>query len=91
MKNIAIVTTTRAEYGLLKSVIKLIEKSKVLTSHLIVSGTHLSKDHGNTIDAINEDFFKIASLIDLDIEDNSKSGVCRSFIWRFGLFVVFER
>ena len=41
MKNIAIVTTTRAEYGLLKSVIKLIEKSKVLTSHLIVSGTHI--------------------------------------------------
>ena len=79
MKNIAIVTTTRADYGLLKPVIDLIEKSTVLTSHLIVSGTHLSKIHGNTIDVINEDRLNIASLIDLRLEDNSKNGVCESF------------
>ena len=86
MKNIAIVTTTRAEYGLLKSVIKLIEKSKVLTSHLIVSGTHLSKDHGNTIDAINEDCFKIASLIDLGLEDNSRVEFVDLLVWQLRAF-----
>ena len=79
MKNIAIVTTTRAEYGLLKPVIELIEKSTVLASHLIVSGTHLSKIHGNTIDTIYEDHLNIASLIDLNLEDNSRGGVCESF------------
>ena len=79
MKKIAIVTTTRAEYGLLKPVIELIVKSKSLTPHLIVSGTHLSRAHGNTIDVINDDGFKIDSLIDLSLDDNSKSGVCRSF------------
>lgn len=56
MKKIAIVTATRAEYGLLSPVIKELRKweSKELRIDLIVTGTHLSADYGMTIDEIDD-------------------------------------
>ena len=54
MKKIAIVTTTRAEYGLLSPVIHELRKKEGqdFRAELIVSGTHLSKEYGMTIDEI---------------------------------------
>ena len=44
MKTVCVVTATRAEYGLLKNIIKLIEKDEELKLVLVATGTHLSKD-----------------------------------------------
>ena len=46
MKKIAIVTATRAEYGLLSPVIKSLRKmeNNELKAELIVTGTHLSEN-----------------------------------------------
>ena len=54
MKKIGIVTTTRAEYGLLSPVIRELRKkeNEIFRVDLIVSGTHLSKEYGMTIDEI---------------------------------------
>lgn len=54
MKKIAVVTTTRAEYGLLHPIIRELRKSEGegLRIELIVSGTHLSRNYGYTIDEI---------------------------------------
>lgn len=56
MKKIAVITTTRAEYGILHPVIKELRKyeSKDLKIDLIVSGTHLSKEYGYTKDEIKK-------------------------------------
>ena len=56
MKKIAVVTATRAEYGLLSPVIRELRKreSDDLRIELIVTGTHLSEDYGKTINEINE-------------------------------------
>lgn len=56
MKKIAIVTATRAEYGLLSPVIKALrrEENEELRVELIVTGTHLSKQYGMTINEIND-------------------------------------
>ena len=56
MRKIAVVTTTRAEYGLLAPVIKELRKheSDSLRCDLIVSGTHLSERFGKTIDEIDD-------------------------------------
>ncbi len=64
-KTIAIFTGNRAEYGLLCSVINSIEKHKELNCKLIVSGAHLEKKFGNTVDQIKKDGIKISSLIKL--------------------------
>ena len=56
MKKIAVVTATRAEYGLLSPVIKELRKyeNEDLQIELIVTGTHLSKSYGMTVDEIND-------------------------------------
>lgn len=56
MKKIAVVTATRAEYGLLSLVIKELRKyeNETLRIELIVTGTHLSRQYGRTIDEIDD-------------------------------------
>ena len=75
MKKIAVITSTRAEYGLLKPIITKIQKSKFLDLRLVVTGAHLSELYGSTINTINGDGFSIEETIDIDLEDNTKNGV----------------
>jgi GDP/UDP-N,N'-diacetylbacillosamine 2-epimerase (hydrolysing) len=48
--NIAIVTSSRAEYGLLANLINLFENKNKFNFELVVIGQHLSKKYGMTID-----------------------------------------
>jgi len=64
-RKISVTTGTRAEYGILRPVIKSISKSKKLKLFLIVTGTHLSKKHGFTVNEIKKDGFKIYKKINL--------------------------
>lgn len=77
MKRIAVVTATRAEYGLLSPVIKELRKyeSDDFEVNLIVTGTHLSDKYGMTVDEINDriDYrirIPIKSKSEVDISDN---------------------
>lgn len=56
MKKIAVVTATRAEYGLLSPVIKELRRQENynLKVDLIVTGTHLNEKYGMTIDEIKD-------------------------------------
>lgn len=76
MKKISVVTSTRADYGLLYWPIKELIK-KNFDVDLIVTGTHLSLKHGHTIDAIKQDGFKIAKEIDIDIKGDRPGDICR--------------
>jgi GDP/UDP-N,N'-diacetylbacillosamine 2-epimerase (hydrolysing) len=69
-KKICIVTGSRAEYGLQKNLINLINSDKELRLFLIVTGTHLSKEHGNTSQQIEKDKIKIYKNIKI-IKKNS--------------------
>ena len=72
MKNtIAIVTGTRAEYGLLKPLIKALHKDNKLNMQLIVTGMHLSEKYGYTIKEIEADGFPITAKIDSHLEGDS--------------------
>ncbi len=55
---ICVITTTRAEYGLLRNFLKLIDSSKKFKLDLVVTGSHLSKEFGETIKEIRQDGFK---------------------------------
>ena len=65
MKKIMVVTSTRADYGLLRPVVKRIRDNEKLELSLIATGTHLLEKFGNTISEIEKDGFPIAHKIDI--------------------------
>ena len=74
---IGVVTTTRAEYGLLKPIIKKIENDPETDLVLIVTGTHLLDEFGHTIDFIYEDGFSSILEVPVKIDTgNSESISC---------------
>jgi GDP/UDP-N,N'-diacetylbacillosamine 2-epimerase (hydrolysing) len=75
-KNICFITTTRADYGLLKPLIKSVDESKNFNYTLVVSGTHLIESFGNTYLEIEKDF-KIDEKIFIPIFENNV-GICKS-------------
>lgn len=78
MKKILVVTGTRAEYGLLYWTMKEIQQDKDLQLQLIVTGSHLSKEYGYTVDQIRKDGFEIDEEIDMLIDSNKKSAIVKS-------------
>lgn len=60
MKNIAVLSTTRAEYGLLYPLIKRLEDEEEFHVDVIISGTHLLEKYGKTIEYIEKDGIDIA-------------------------------
>ncbi|WP_026513899.1 UDP-N-acetylglucosamine 2-epimerase [Butyrivibrio sp. LB2008] len=77
MRKIAVVTATRAEYGLLSSVIKELRKyeNDELKIDLIVTGTHLSCDYGYTVDDIEKDGVRIDYKISVLIKSASEEDI----------------
>ena len=53
------VTGSRADYGLLKRLMKLIDSDPEMKLQIIVTGSHLSSKHGLTFKEIEEDGFQI--------------------------------
>ena len=70
-QEIAIVTGSRADFGLLKNVCHLLDNHKGVNLKILVTGSHLSKKHGNTINEILTCGFKEVIPIDLDIDGDS--------------------
>lgn len=77
-RKICVITGSRAEYGLLRWVMKEIKDHQDLTLQLIVTGTHLSADFGMTIGDIENDQFEINDKIEILSYANSALGISRS-------------
>ena len=77
-KSICVITGSRAEYGLLKNLIREIDLSKNFNYQLICTGSHLSKRSGNTIEEIKSDGFKITSSIPILAKSSSAIDTCNS-------------
>ena len=69
-KIIAVFTGNRAEYGLQYPVLKAIDNHPNLEYRLIVSGAHLEKDFGKTIEEIKKDGFKIYKQVDIELDES---------------------
>ena len=78
MKRIGIMTGTRAEYGLLKSLMQEINKDNDLELYLIVSGMHLSPEFGMTYQEIEEDGFEINAKVEMLLSSDSPAGISKS-------------
>lgn len=77
-RTICVITGTRAEYGLLKSVIGQIRAADDLALHLVVTGTHLSPEFGNTIDEIEADGFEVHDRIEILLSSDTATGVSKA-------------
>jgi len=64
-RKISVTTGTRAEYGILRPVLEGISKSKKLDLYIIVTGMHLSKKYGMTVNEIKKDGFRIYTSFDM--------------------------
>jgi UDP-N-acetylglucosamine 2-epimerase (hydrolysing) len=58
MRKLLFVTGTRADYGKLKSIIRLCEVQPDLETHVFVSGMHLLDEHGSTKNEIIHDAYR---------------------------------
>lgn len=71
MKKICFVTTARSEYGLLKWIMRDVASSGKFGFQLIVTGSHLSKDQGYTINHIISDGFPISEVVSESLDASS--------------------
>lgn len=71
-RKIAVLTGSRAEYGILRPLLKLIDDRKDMKLILLVTGLHLLKDYGHTIDSIKKDGFSIDSIVEMYDETERK-------------------
>ena len=80
MKKIGVVTSTRAEYGLLSPVIQELRKkeSEALRIDLIVSGTHLSDQYGMTIREIEATGDRIDHTIPIPVDSRDELDISRN-------------
>ncbi|HVB02204.1 MAG TPA: UDP-N-acetylglucosamine 2-epimerase [Chitinophagaceae bacterium] len=75
---IAVVTGTRAEYGLLQPLISLIRDHPLLDLQLIVTGSHLSAAFGKTSRQITQDGFPIKARVDIQVKGESPLDIAAS-------------
>lgn len=78
MRKICVVTGTRAEYGLLCRLMRLIKESPDTQLQVIATNMHLTPKYGNTYQEIEKDGFTIdckIPIIDENAEDNAVTTV----------------
>ncbi|MFA7410402.1 MAG: UDP-N-acetylglucosamine 2-epimerase, partial [Bacteroidales bacterium] len=78
MRKICVVTTCRAEYGLLFWLMKEIQADPELQLQLVVTGTHLSPEFGSTVNLIREDGFRIDRQFDLQLKGDKVTDITHS-------------
>jgi UDP-hydrolysing UDP-N-acetyl-D-glucosamine 2-epimerase len=78
MRKIAVITGTRADYGLLYWLIHDLNQDEDIELQLVVTGMHLMAEFGRTIDVIKRDGFEIAAEVDLHLASDSSAAVARA-------------
>lgn len=77
-KKIAVLTATRAEYGLLKPLIKELDKVEDFDVRLAITGAHLSAEFGLTYQEIENDGFIIDEKIEILLSSDTPSSISKS-------------
>lgn len=77
-RKIAVITGTRAEYGIIHPILEEIEVHPRLELALIVMAQHLSPDFGYTVHEIERDKFKIAAQVETLLSSDSLGGMTRA-------------
>lgn len=76
IRKVLYISGTRADYGLMRSVLKCIHEHPCLTLEIAVTGMHLMEEFGTTLDEIEKDNFCV-SRIEAIIEIDNKPSMSR--------------
>jgi UDP-hydrolysing UDP-N-acetyl-D-glucosamine 2-epimerase len=76
-RRIAVVTGSRADYGLLRGILTRLKAADDVALSIIACGMHLVPRFGETWRAIEADGFQIAAKIDLALDDDRAETVAR--------------
>ncbi len=92
MRKIAILTTSRADYGLLRHLMRAIQKDRSCRLQVIVCGSHLSRAHGLTVREIEKDGLSIAARVPTVAARDTPAASARALGRSMELFArAFER
>lgn len=78
MRKVCIVTAARSEYGLLRWTIDGVDRAPELELQLVVTGAHLSHEHGETWRDIEEDGYHITAKVDMGLASDTKESIVES-------------
>lgn len=75
MIKIAVLTSSRADFGIYLPLLKRLGSEQSVELNIVAFGTHLSDRHGKTINDITKEGFKIHSEIESMMLDDTSSGI----------------
>lgn len=73
-----VITTSRADYGLIKPLLIKIAKDRAFKLQLVVAGMHLCRKFGFTSSEIRNDGFSIDAKVDIGLGTDSPLGISKS-------------
>ncbi|OOF64406.1 UDP-N-acetylglucosamine 2-epimerase [Rodentibacter sp. Ppn85] len=85
-KRIVYVTGSRAEYGIVKRLLKRLQEDQELDFSLIVTAMHLDPQYGNTVDIIEKDGFRISEKIAVKLDSQNNQTILTSMADTLDLF-----
>jgi UDP-N-acetylglucosamine 2-epimerase (non-hydrolysing)/GDP/UDP-N,N'-diacetylbacillosamine 2-epimerase (hydrolysing) len=77
-RKIAVVTGSRAEYGLLRWLMHEIQSDARLALQVVATGMHLAAEFGMTVNDIVKDGFKVDETVESQLSSDSKVGMVKS-------------
>tara|TARA_B100000902_G_scaffold395943_1_gene455650 strand:+ start:211 stop:1374 length:1164 start_codon:yes stop_codon:yes gene_type:complete len=75
---VLVLTGSRAEYGLLRPLIKNIDKDKSMQLFLVLTGMHLSPEFGETSFEVEKDRYKIHDRVEMLLSSNTRLGMTKA-------------
>ncbi len=78
MRTIGVVTTSRADWGIYRPLLKAIQGEPGLELRLIVSGMHLAPEFGLTMRQIEQEGWPVAAKVEMLLSSDSPEGVAKS-------------
>jgi UDP-hydrolysing UDP-N-acetyl-D-glucosamine 2-epimerase len=77
-RKVCVVTGTRAEYGLMRQLLLILKNDPEVELQLVVTGSHLSSNHGMTINEIMSDGFVPVAKLPIDLSDDSNHATVKA-------------
>lgn len=78
MKNVCAVTSSRADYGILRPLLRCLRESPGLSLSIVATGMHLCPEFGNTVGEIEADGFTVDKKIDIQLSSDMPAGTSKS-------------
>lgn len=88
MKKLLYVTGSRAEYGIMRRLLKKLDEDKNIQLDIVVTGMHLMKEYGETFKEVEKDF-NVIEKIDIEIANSNNYDVLHSMSLAMEKFAKF--